>query len=223
MTATVASIDGIEQVRAVVWDFDGVLNRSGRPQPDGTYRWQRIVAEELGVNALSMARAVFGHDKRALFTGQEDVLDRLADWARAEGTDANPEDILELWFEHDHTPDPELLRIIETLAQGGLVQLILTNNEARRARWIAQDAGWADRVDAIFASGEIGAMKPEAEAFARVETALAMAPEELLLIDDSPRNVEAAEKRGWLGWDYEAGGAMALAQALMPLLLRAGN
>ena len=50
-----------------------------------------------------------------------------------------------------------------------------------------------------------------------------MAPEELLLIDDSPRNVEAAEKRGWLGWDYEAGGAMALAQALMPLLLRAGN
>ena len=221
MTATVASIDGIEQVRAVVWDFDGVLNRSGRPQPDGTYRWQRIVAEELGINALSMARAVFGRDKRALFTGQEDVLDRLADWARAEGTDANPEDILELWFEHDHTPDPDLGRIVETLAQGGLVQVILTNNEARRARWIAQDAGWADRVDAIFASGETGVMKPDAEAFARVEAALDMAPHELLLIDDSPRNVEAAEKRGWLGWDYGPGGAMALAQAIMPLLLRA--
>jgi Predicted hydrolase (HAD superfamily) len=101
------------------------------------------------------------------------------------------------------------------------VQVILTNNEARRARWLAQDAGWADRVDAIFASGETGVMKPAPEAFAQVESALDMAPHEILFIDDLPRNVEAAEKRGWLGWDYEPGGAMALVQALMPLLLRA--
>ena len=208
-------------MRAVVWDFDGVLNRSGRLQSDGTYRWQRIAAEELGINALSMARAVFGRDKAALFTGKEDILDRLANWARAEGVDLDPEDVLELWFEHDHDPDPELERVLGLLAEAGVVQVILTNNEARRARWIAQDAGWAEKVDAIFASGETGAMKPAAEAFAQVETALDMAPGEILLVDDTPRNVEAAEKRGWLGWDYGPGGAMALVQALMPLLLRA--
>lgn len=214
-------IEGIEGVRAVVWDFDGVLNRPGGRDADGTYRWQRIVAEELGINALSMSRAVFERDKKALFTGKEDVLDRLADWARAEGAEVAPEDVLELWFDAEHDPDPELDRVLGLLAEAGVAQVILTNNEARRARWIAQDAGWAEKVDAIFASGETGVMKPDPEAFARVEAALAMAPHEILFIDDSPSNVAAAEQRGWLGWDYAQGGAMALVRALMPLLLKA--
>lgn len=215
------TIDGIELVRAVVWDFDGVLNRAGRPDASGVFPWQAKVGEELGIDAVSMGRAVFGRDKQALFTGKDDVMDRLADWAEAEGVDLDPEDVLEIWFEADHDPDTELDRVLGLLAEAGIVQVILTNNEARRARWIAQDAGWAERVDAIFASGETGVMKPAAEAFVAVETALDMAPHEILLIDDTPRNVEAAEKRGWLGWDYQAGGAMALVQALMPLLLKA--
>ncbi len=214
-------IEGLDQVRAIVWDFDGVLNRGGRPGPDGVFVWQRIAAEELGINAAAMAAQVFGRDKAALFTGKEDILDRLDTWAQQSGFDGDPEDILELWFTHDHDPDPELLRMVEALAAAGLVQVILTNNEARRARWIAQDAGWDDRVDAIFASGEIGAMKPDAAAFDHVQTALAMAPFEILFIDDNRRNVEAAEKKGWLGWDFTPGGARALATALMPLLLRA--
>lgn len=210
------SIDGIEQVRAVVWDFDGVLNR-----PAGD--WTAVVSQELGIDAAAMARAVFGRDKAALFTGREDVLDRIEGWARAGGVDLDPEDVLELWFPADHAPDPELERVVDLLAAGGVVQVILTNNEARRARWIAQDAGWAERVDAIFASAGTGVMKPDPGAFATVEAALDMAPHEILFIDDSPVNVAAAEKRGWLGWDYEGDGARALVAALMPLLLRAGN
>jgi hypothetical protein len=114
-----AAIEGIEGVRAVVWDFDGVLNRSAPKQSDGTRRWQRIVAEELGINALSMGRAVFDRDITALFTGKEDILDRLSDWAEAEGIDVDPEDVLELWFEHDHDPDPELERVLGLLAEAG--------------------------------------------------------------------------------------------------------
>ncbi|WP_417628539.1 HAD family hydrolase [Pararhodobacter aggregans] len=214
-------IDGIEAVRAIVWDFDGVLNRAGRPDKAGIFPWQAKVAEELGIDAAAMVQAVFGRDKAALFTGKDDVLDRIGDWAEGAGVDLDPDDVLEIWFEADHDPDPELDRVLDLLAEAGIVQVILTNNEARRARWIAQDAGWAERVDAIFASGETGVMKPAAEAFVAVETALDMAPHEILLIDDTPRNVEAAEKRGWLGWDYQAGGALALVQALMPLLLKA--
>lgn len=213
-------IEGIEQVRAVIWDFDGVLNRAGRPDAEGVHSWQHLVARELGIDAVAMAKAVFGRDKAALFEGREDVLDRLDDWLAAAGAEADAEDVLELWFEADHNPDPELGRMLDALAEAGLVQAILTNNEARRARWIAQDAGWGGRVDAIYASGETGVMKPAPEAFAQIEAALGLAPHELLLIDDTPRNVEAAEKRGWLGWDYEPDGARDLAKALMPLLVR---
>ena len=215
-----AVIEGLEAVRAVVWDFDGVLNRAGRPDAAGVFPWQTVIARELGVDAVAMGKAVFGPNKAALFTGKEDVLDRLAAWAEAAGVDVAPEDVLELWFETDHDPDPDLERIVELLAQGGVVQAILTNNEARRARWIAQDAGWAERVDAIFASGETGLMKPAAAAFEAVEKALDMEPFEILLIDDTPANIAAAEKRGWLGWDYEPNGARALVAAMMPLLVR---
>ena len=41
------AIDGIEGVRAVVWDFDGVLNRAGRPDKAGIFPWQAKVAQEL--------------------------------------------------------------------------------------------------------------------------------------------------------------------------------
>ncbi|WP_068302872.1 HAD family hydrolase [Pararhodobacter sp. CCB-MM2] len=215
------TIDGIELVRAVVWDFDGVLNRAGRPDASGVFPWQAKVGEELGIDAVSMGRAVFGRDKQALFTGKDDVMDRLADWAEAEGVDLDPEDVLEIWFEADHDPDPELDRVLALLAEAGVAQVILTNNEARRARWIAQDAGWGEKVDAIYASGEIGMMKPDAAVYQYLEQALDMPAHEILLIDDTPKNVEAAEKRGWLGWDYTTGGSMALVQALMPLLLKA--
>ncbi|MFN4100906.1 MAG: HAD family hydrolase [Pararhodobacter sp.] len=214
-------IEGIENVRAIVWDFDGVLNRAGRADAAGVRPWQVRVAAELGIDAAAMAATVFGRDKAALFTGKEDVLDRLAGWAASAGVDLDPEDVLEIWFEADHDPDPELERVLGLLAEAGVVQVILTNNEARRARWIAQDAGWAERVDAIYASAETGLMKPDPAAFAGIETALDMAPQEILFIDDTEANVAAAEKRGWLGWDYTPGGAMPLVQALMPLLLRA--
>ncbi|WP_168192112.1 HAD-IA family hydrolase [Pararhodobacter marinus] len=213
-------IDGIEAVRAIVWDFDGVLNRAGKRDGEGLFPWQRKVGEELGIDARAMGQAVFGRDKAALFEGREDVLDRLADWARETGAAFDPEDVLEIWFQTDHDPDPELERLLPLLTQAGLAQVILSNNEARRARWIAQEAGWAGQVDAVFASGETGVMKPSGKAFEQVEQALDMLPHEILMIDDTPANVAAAEKRGWLGWDYEPGGAMALVQALMPLLVR---
>ncbi|WP_127107354.1 HAD family hydrolase [Pararhodobacter zhoushanensis] len=214
-------IEGLDAVRAVVWDFDGVLNRAGRPDAQGIFPWQALVGRELGIDAVAMGKAVFGRDKAALFTGKDDVMDRLADWAESAGVDLAPEDVLELWFETDHDPDPELERIVEMLAQGGIVQAIFTNNDSRRARWIAQDAGWAERVDAFFASGETGLMKPNPAAFEAVEKALDMAPFEILFIDDTAANIAAAEKRGWLGWDYEPNGARALVAAMMPLLLRA--
>lgn len=208
-------IDGIEGVRAVVWDFDGVLNRAAPPR-----RWLSVVARELGIDTEAMAEAVF-RDKAALAEGREDVLDRIQDWLDAQGSDADAEDVLELWFPADHDPDPELGRLLDTLAEAGVVQVILTNSDPRRARWIEHEAGWGARVDAVFSSGGIGAMKPAPQVFAHLEQALAMEPGQILLIDDSARTIAAAEKRGWLGWEHAPNGARALAGALMPLLLRA--
>lgn len=205
-------MEGLEHVRAIAWDFDGVLNIADKA-------WRDAV-REIGADPDALTRAIFGSGQRELLTGAEDVLDRLDVWVREAGFEGDPEDVLELLFEHDNDPDRDLLRMMAQLDQAGLVQVIATNSDPRRARFLAVEGGWADRVDALFASGEIGAMKPDAAFFAHIEAAMEIQPQELLLIDDAERNVDAADTRGWVTWHYQKGGAMALAQALMPLLLR---
>lgn len=213
------ALDGIDRIQAIAWDFDGVLNVAGGA-------WRGVAAEALGIDPEALSAAVFGRDRRALLTGHEDSLDRLERWVAETGADIAPEDILELVFEHDNAPDRTLLRLITELDRAGVTQVIAANIDARRARYLAVDGGWSDRVDAIFASGEIGAMKPDAAFFQQIESALGLYPHELLLIDATERNTEAADRRGWLAWHYQTGqtgSAMALARALMPLLLRTGS
>ncbi|MCL4675642.1 MAG: HAD-IA family hydrolase, partial [Pararhodobacter sp.] len=160
-------------------------------------------------------------DRRAMLTGADDILDRLERWVRDSRFDGTAEDILELWFTAESDPDEDLQRMLAQLDRAGLTQVIATNNDPRRARFLAQDEGWGERVDAVFASGEMGVMKPDAAFYEQIETALGLAPQEILLIDDLERNIDAADARGWLTWQYRPGGALALAQALMPLFLRA--
>lgn len=203
------SLEGVEHIRAILWGFDGVLNRA---KPGA---WVPLVARELGIDAAAMEKAVF-RDSAALLEGREDVLTRLQDWLDAQGAEADAEDVLELWLPADHDPDPELTRLTEALAEAGVMQALWLQADSRRARWIAQESGWAERVEAILTSSSLGAVMPAA--LASLETTLGLPPHQILLIDSHPSRVEAAEKRGWLGWDYTPGGARALALALMPLL-----
>lgn len=213
-------IEGIERVQAIAWDFDGVLNRAGIKGPDGHYRWESRVRSELGLDISGLSDRLFGTDLRALLTGQDDILDRVESWARSAGHRGAGEDILEVMFDAEHDPDPDLLRMIEQLDGAGITQVIATNNDLRRTRHIAVESGIGDHVAAVFSSADLGAMKPDAAYFDHIRDALGLEPPEILLIDDLEVNIDGAEKQGWLGWQYRAGGAMALAQALMPLMLR---
>jgi len=211
-------IEGLENIRAIAWDFDGVLNRD---RIGKTFPWHTALKKEFGVDLPTFVEHVFRTNPRAWMTGKEDVLDRLEDWAKAVDFEGDAEDVLELWLRESLDLNPELELIMEQISLTGITQVVATNNEARRARTIRHDAGLSAKADAIFASGEMGAMKPEPEFFEQIETALGLAPQEILLIDDGVRNISAAEKRGWLGWQYEEDGQMDLAKALMPLMLLA--
>lgn len=58
-------------------------------------------------------------------------------------------------------------------------------------------ASLAAPFDAILCSWHIGATKPSDVAFDRAAARLDATPEQLLLIDDSAANVEAARSVGW--------------------------
>jgi putative hydrolase of the HAD superfamily len=74
---------------------------------------------------------------------------------------------------------------------------LATNQEHLRAAYLMENLGLAEHVEGIFYSARLGAKKPDVKFFAKIQAAVGLRGEEMLLIDDSRQNVEAALKAGW--------------------------
>ncbi len=90
----------------------------------------------------------------------------------------------------------ELLNVIPRLRQQGLKVGLLSNAWATR-REIVEENGVAALFDAVLISGEIGAQKPDREAFDPLFKALEVKPSELVFVDDSPFSLAKAAEIGY--------------------------
>ena len=186
-------------IKVVAWDFDGVLNRSWA---EGAETWARDF-EALTTRSLqSYYEAVFANDFHRILTGREDVRDRVASWVAKSGSAISADEVLDYWFGKDARLDDAMLALMSRLDDRGVRQVIATNNEARRTAFIGQALGFSSRVETIFASGHIGAMKPHSAFFDHVSGALGVPPADILLVDDREPNVIAAQKCGWQGFHF---------------------
>lgn len=91
------------------------------------------------------------------------------------------------------------LKLLDDLENNGYKISILSNswfsfNSPARARLFPAQFS---RYEHVFDSGELGYMKPDQKIYEIVETTLAVAPLELLFIDDNRENLDAAKTRGW--------------------------
>ena len=176
----------------MAWDFDGVLNRGFL---GGFFLWQESFATDLGVSAEVFTEFVFKTPRFAeVLTGQRDLMDLLAEWVLAHDVPQAPEFVLDYWLAKDANADPQVL---DWLAACPLPGVIATNNERHRADFIWHQMGFSRRMQAIFASGPMGVKKPDAGFFARIEAWSGLPPSDILLVDDSEKNITAATALGW--------------------------
>ena len=179
-------------MKLVAWDFDGVLNRGFQ---GGFHLWQDNFEADLGVSAKVFTEFVFKAPRFAeVLTGQRDLMDLLAEWVLAHDVPHAPEFVLDYWLAKDANTDPQVL---DWLAACDVPGVIATNNERNRAEFIWHKMGFSKRMRAIFASGPIGVKKPDAGFFAQIEVWSGLSPADILLVDDSEKNVQAAATRGW--------------------------
>jgi len=186
-------------IKVVAWDFDGVLNRSWA---DGAFVWQNDFARDIGHSLQSYHEHVFAEDFHRVITGREDVRVRIQRWVDHVRATKTPDEILAYWFAKDARPDPETVALMNELSAKGVRQVIATNNEQHRTRYIAEDMGFGARVERVFASGHIGISKPDPGFFEHVAQELAVPPADILLIDDRENNIRAARKSGWQGFHF---------------------
>ncbi|MFY0633938.1 MAG: HAD family phosphatase [Vannielia sp.] len=186
-------------IRAIAWDFDGVLNRCVE---DGRFIWAEHFERDTGQSLAGFQRAVFAEGFREVIEGRRDLAEPVAAWCAEVGYPSGAEALIDYWFARDDTPDAEMQALVARLKAEGVPQVIATNNEARRARYIRAQTGWVAQVDAVLCSGELGVSKPSPAFFEAVSAALAVPPQESLFVDDTRANVEAARALGWQAFHF---------------------
>lgn len=174
---------------AVLWDADGVLQRvttgaeeSMRPALEGRVD---------DVDAC-LAQAVLA--ERPALTGEVRWLDvlpgLLAQWGIGESYD----DVVRIWLGIE--PVDVARDLVREVRAGGVACHLASNQDEHRASYMQERLGYPDLLDGAFYSCALGAAKPDPAYFAAVLDLLALAPEQVLLVDDNPANVAAARSLG---------------------------
>ncbi|WP_344375259.1 HAD family phosphatase [Agromyces tropicus] len=199
--------------RVVVFDYGEVISRA--PSADD----RAALLARAGVAAPD-AEAFW-----AAYWAHRDELDRgtlpIADYwslvADEIGATWSDLDVHELWA-IDHrswlSVDPGTLAVLHALRSGGTRLALLSNAGPDFGGWL-RHGSFAPLFEAVFVSGELHAVKPEAEIFEHVMRELGIGPEDLLFVDNKAVNVDGAVAVGGAGHVFEdAAGLEAWLRAL---------
>jgi putative hydrolase of the HAD superfamily len=192
-TAVLSNLD------AIVFDFDGVLNRNY--DSDG-FVWARALMADHGLDVTDFRTALFDAHFADIVAGAVDLRTKLEHLLPTLGCATAAGDFIDYWFERDLTPCADLLGLLAEIKTTGLRCVIGTNNERHRTAFIWERL-LKDRVDGIYASGLMGVAKPDPGFFHAIQADLGCADAaRLLLVDDIPANVAAARAAGWQAIQY---------------------
>jgi FMN phosphatase YigB (HAD superfamily) len=172
--------------RAVLFDLGGVL------LPFDPERRIAAIVARTGA-APDAARAFMASDlPRRLDTGAADAFDLAEAYRTAFGVDIGRAEATDLTLSVFEIPNHELWALAAALRARAVVGGF-SDNPAFVERVFPPGAV----LDPMFFSSRIGACKPSPQAFAAVEAGLGLAPAEILFIDDTAANAQAARIRGW--------------------------
>jgi putative hydrolase of the HAD superfamily len=181
-------------VKALMVDVDGVLV-DGRPE-DGRH-WQASLEADLGFTSDALHEHFFAPYWENIVLGRAGLMEHLTTALPKIAPHVSPAQLVAYWFKMDSRLVAPLLAELSWVRSAGVRVYLATNQEHLRAAYLMEKLGLAPHVDGIFYSARLAAKKPDPEFFARVQAAVGLCGEELLLIDDSRQNIEAARKAGW--------------------------
>ncbi len=135
---------------------------------------------------------------RAIVTGQADLRTVLEDVWPSLDCARSPRDFVDYWFANEAAVDRDVLAEVARWRAAGNHAALATVQEHHRARYLWDSLALSRHFDAIHYSAALGAAKPDAVFYERVQAKLPDArPQDVIFLDDLPRNVEAAGAFGW--------------------------
>jgi putative hydrolase of the HAD superfamily len=200
---TPAELTGAVAIKALMLDVDGVLV-DGRPE-DGRH-WLASVQDDFGFTSDTLHEQFFVPYWEDIVLGRAGLMQHLTSALQTMAPHVSPARFVSYWFQRDSRVVAALLPELSWARAEGIRVYLATNQEHLRAAYLMENLRLADHVDGIFYSARLGARKPDMEFFARVQAAVGLCGEEMLLIDDSRQNIDAALRAGWraLHWTNES-------------------
>ncbi len=187
-------------LKCLMLDVDGVLVH-GRPR-DGL-RWDNDLLEDMGVSSKALVDEFFKRDWNDIVIGQKDLLPSLSAVLKRIAPSVEAEDLIAYWFRMDSRIVKAVLTDVRKARQQGVPVYLATNQEHLRATYLMRTLGLCDEVDGIVYSAKAGSKKPQIEFYSFAERETGRQPNEILLVDDTLQNIEAAQSAGWEAvlWD----------------------
>ncbi|WP_114854854.1 HAD family hydrolase [Brachybacterium sp. YJGR34] len=193
-------------VRAVVTDLDGVLRRFDPGL------WE-VLDSAAGVPAGTCIEAILGHPYLPEVVRGRGTHARWRSLARASLREAGvppraAEVAVAAWAATPARIDQQVLSELERHRARGCAVFVLTNGTDRVPEELSAlglDAFLGRGRRFLLNSADLGAAKPEPEAFSRAAARIAQAlgeevpPARLALLDDTEGHVRAARESGWRG------------------------
>jgi putative hydrolase of the HAD superfamily len=178
----------------LVLDCDGVVVRGHAAGG----RWDQNLTRDLGLDTKTLQEHFFKPHWKSISLGEVPMMEVLARvWPDLKCA-ASPQTFVDYWFANDATLDTDVLAEIDTWRAAGGKAYLGTVQEHNRAHYLWNDLGLSRHFDAIHYSAALGAWKPEAAFFERLQAKLPdVAPGEVVFLDDVLANVDAANAFGW--------------------------
>lgn len=180
-----------EDIDALLFDFGGVVVSIDFARV--TARWAQLagrpVAEVHG--RFSLGEAYERHERAEI-----DIAAYCESLRHDLGMDLTDDALIDGWQRVFADPIEPTVRLLRELRGRVPMYLFSNTNATHYAFFRERYASSLSAIDRIFVSNEIGARKPEREAFERVAREIGAPPHRILFFDDSPLNVEGARAIG---------------------------
>jgi putative hydrolase of the HAD superfamily len=183
-------------MRAIIFDVDGVIFNAA--DADGCYQWRKNIEADLGITPKHISK-IYASEWDKVTRGKLDIRLHLETVFKVHPElSITPDDYLTYWRANDVYINEPILTYVQSIKAP---LYLATNQDPLRTSHISQMVG--HHFEGIFSSCDIGFIKPEPGFYQHVELALNLHPDQIILIDDSRENIEAAQARGWIAHYYQ--------------------
>ncbi|MGI3785319.1 MAG: HAD family hydrolase [Janthinobacterium lividum] len=177
------------QIRAVLFDCDGVLQR---PAND----WAGEIGRMTGLEGAALAAFLddVSTAEQPVLNGSEPFAVPLARVVQTWGLTARAEDLLDVW--QHLAVDAGMLDGVGELRAQGIRCAIATNQHRERAVYMRRELDYERLFEPMLISGEIGVAKPDPAYFRHAVDRLGLPAGQVLFVDDVQANVDSARTVG---------------------------